>query len=480
MSTGAPTPLRPAPRLSASVRWGVLLWAILGIACAVNYWWTSETTARTAARSDDLSRSVEELRRTIEDGPKTLKTEVTQIQNSAHVLQQKLETVEDVLGQYRGQFQTLQHRSSAAESQQAVERAHVIELATQVKMARAQLEKLQTLGAAWQAREATWRTGDAGRRLAASPAHLELVESLLREERPSAEQSETWSRQLAVLAPLVEAAAENSGLVITADHGRALTDLGQAVAAALAKCEQQERLVEACLRETAGQPAQGPTLESVLNERRQQAERMQEERLRAAQQAARDEADRQEVERMAQVERELGDERLKARETARRQDAERARARDQEEEERKAEEARLVQAANRARNLGLKAEADRAVEALRVAQLAREFDRVAAEAKTLLKAFITPGFRHRVDGTKGPIALSFIKSQGALDPTQNGLEQLLRLASYNNDRELGGLPHFVTGALTVGQEARRKPVERAQELLNKYGEVLVQRGLLDP
>lgn len=482
MSRGAPVPLRPNRGWSARDIWPIAVWAIIVIAVVVYLKGGFPQSARFAAQSEDLSRSVEELRRTIDEGPQTLKTEVTRIQSDAQGLQQKLTDVEDVLARYRGQFQLLEERSSTAESLRAVQRAQVVEVAAQVQGVRQRLRTLETLEAAWQARQAALLTGDAGRRIAASPAHLELVEGVLREDRPTAEQRQLWNQRIEALAPLIEAAArdQKTEIVITPEHVAQINDLGQTLVAAVALAERQQQLLDACLRETATQAPHVQPLQALLAERRQTADRAQRERIDAARRAARVDADQTEVTRLEQLERQLGAERLQAREQARRQDEERLRQRDQEEEDRKAQEARLVQAANKARNLGLKAEADRADEALRLAQLQRDFERLLPEARTLLQAFVTPGFRHRPNGTKGPVSLAFLKSNGALEPTQTGLEQLLRLASYNNDRELGGLPHYVTGALTVGQEARRKPVERAQELLNKYGEVLVLKGMLDP
>jgi hypothetical protein len=485
MSTGAPAPLRPNTQLSAAARWGVFLWLILVAVCGVSFWFSSQTSTRNSQLSRDLNdtrKRMDELQNAIQQAPKTVEDEINQIQAETRALKQRQESVEQITKFLAGERSTLNDQSSAAESQRSVQRAEVAILATQVKAARERLQKLKSLDAGWKAQRASLMTGDPGRRVASSPAHLELAESLLAQERPTAQQLEQWTLLLEALAPPVETAAKDqkSELTILPEHAQQLADLAQALVAAESMCNQQPLLLAAYFGETAGQAPHAKTLEAVLQERRQIAERSQQDRLRVAQQTARDAADQREVARLEQLEQELGQDRLKAREQARRQDEERVRQRERDEQERKAQEARLEQAATKARNQGLKAEADKAEEALRLAQLNRELDRVMPDVNALLAGLTTPGYKHRPDGTKGPISLTYVKSQGALEQNRQGLMVLHQMVSGGNDRPLGALPVFIGTNDAQWTPQHRAQIEKAQNLLNKYGEVLVQRQLLDP
>ena len=142
------------------------------------------------------------------------------------------------------------------------------------------------------------------------------------------------------------------------------------------------------------------------------------------------------------------------------------------------EEARIQDLKSKATMAGLKEEATRVEEGLRWAQLEREMTRDMAEIKGLLMAFTSPGFAYRADDTKGPVSFSKIKSAGGLEPTRKGLQALFFIATGNNDRPFGGLPQGVGGHITDATST--VPIERAQALLKKYGELMVRKELLAP
>jgi len=100
------------------------------------------------------------------------------------------------------------------------------------------------------------------------------------------------------------------------------------------------------------------------------------------------------------------------------------------------------------------------------------------EIKGLLMAYTAPGFTYRPDDTKGPVSYSLIKSSGGLEPTRKGLGNLFFIAAGNSDRERGGLPEGVGGH--IASETPVAPIERAQDLLIKYGELMVRKGMLAP
>lgn len=138
-----------------------------------------------------------------------------------------------------------------------------------------------------------------------------------------------------------------------------------------------------------------------------------------------------------------------------------------------AEEARVAELQRKAKLDGLKEDGKRIQDALLDGQLARDMN----EIKGLLAAFVSPGFKHRNDDKKGPASYSVIKARKALEDTQTGMTALLWLACADNDRPHHALPYYIGGNVNWN-ETNAKPIVRAQELLNKYGELMVKKGLL--
>ena len=91
---------------------------------------------------------------------------------------------------------------------------------------------------------------------------------------------------------------------------------------------------------------------------------------------------------------------------------------------------------------------------------------------------MAPGFTYRLDDTKGPVSLSVIKSRGGLEPTRQGLQNLFFVARGNSDRPPGGMPEGVGGQ--IASATNIAPIERAQQLLIKYGDLMVKREMLAP
>lgn len=111
------------------------------------------------------------------------------------------------------------------------------------------------------------------------------------------------------------------------------------------------------------------------------------------------------------------------------------------------------------------------------------------EMRRLLRPFLAPGYAQPSgsDGltmgtTKRPMSYSAIRSAGALEDTQAGLEMLFRLGGWKagaqrNDRPLGDFPRMNSEA-ELAKPAVRASVRRAQLLLSDYGPQLVNDRLL--
>ena len=481
MSTAAPSPIRPRNWFSGTSRTAVLTWAIvIAIASAIGY----ITSRQNTALRQDLSRTqnaVEMLTNDIETADPVEPTEVGGLKKEIRVLAERLAGLEKQVGGDGDQLSHLEEKASEAESQRAVERAKVVDLAGQAAVSRGHLEKLKTLQADWEAKFASLRAGESGRRIAASPPHLDLLTAVLEQDRPTPEQIQRWQLELDELAAPLQQSLKNkkedSLIAIKAEHAQMLTDLGQQLSKSHAEFERQHRLVDALIKETTAVDPHSASLDDVLSQRRQSEGKAREQRVLAALQAARKEAEEAQAEHLKQLQRAVIDAETKRQEAKLQAEKDQIARLTKLEQEQIAEETRAKEAQGRATIAGISEKAERVDEALRLAQLERDFQRDLPDIRGYLSAFTAIGYRHREDNTKGPMSLTYIKGQGALAPDLGGLQKLMSLASASNDRPRGALPYFIGGDLRSAG-INTSPLEKAQELLRKYGELMVTKGML--
>jgi hypothetical protein len=432
--------------------------------------WFGKTDQFLKRDLDSTRSSVQELSESVKAGNSAF-GEVGQLRADTQSVLNRLETLEKGLAGGPSSF------ADDGPSRQAVEGARVATLAAQAAGIRERLQKLKSLEANWRAKSATLLTGDLGRRIVASPAHLELVVDMLRQELPTADHIRHWELELLPLATPVEQSAreKRSYLAITPQHTELLANLEERVTGALQTFESQQLLLEAIEKETAHVTSGKDTLEKLIGDRRRETEKANAQRLAIIREAARTEAEQAQEKRAAQLEHEVVAAEAKLRDQKLLTDKNRLEQQAKADAEQAAEEARVNEAKHRAILIGLKDEAKRVDDVVRLAQLEREFERIRPQVVEYLSAFTRDGFVHRADGTKGPVSLSFIDGQGALEPNRNGYEKLSRLMSYGNDRPHGPIPHHIE---LFGQPRSLAPIEKAQEYLKKYGQIMVSRGLL--
>lgn len=476
----SPAPLQPRPFLTPATRTLLLLWLILIVAGYFAYSW--ERAGSDALRKDlaATQSTVSGLRNDFEAGNPQFRNDLQGLREDSQSLINRLEQLESSVGTYDGKFRLLNERASEAESELAVERAKVAVLSTQATTARDRLNTIKQYQADWTARHLSLMTGDPGRRIAGSARHLQLVQEVLEKPRPTPDEIVQWEVQLAALSGPVEAALQNqeTHISITEEHARMLSELSQTLIRTTAIFEQQLQLLTSLSNEAETLPPHQETLEEVLQQQHDADAAAETERLLAIRKQAREESEKEQAEIVAQLEKDLV-----AAKSIREQEkliAERKREEDLAKLEREqiAEEGRVREAERRATIAGLQEEARRLDDALKLAQLEREFDRDLSSIKGYLSAFTEPGFKHRSNQTKGPVSLALLRGEGALEGTRPGMEKLMRLAS-DNDRPRGAIPSYIGGdngwAIT-----EKAPIERAQELLTKYGDLMVQKGLLAP
>ena len=266
--------------------------------------------------------------------------------------------------------------------------------------------------------------------------------------------------------PFAQAESESTPVVITEEHAQLLSDLGKELKTQATEFQRQKLLVESIQRETSALEPINLKLADAIEQHGVERERAETDRLAQVRETARAEAEKAADDRIAKAEQELTNERVEQKEQEIAGEKERVAAQGRLKMKQKATAADLAEKATR--------EAD----GLRWAQLEREMQRDMNEIKGLLRAYTSPGFTYRPDDTKGPVSYSLIRSSGGLEPTRKGLGSLFFIATGNSDRDRGGLPAGVGGH--IGSETPTAPIERAQELLIKYGELMVRKGMLAP
>jgi hypothetical protein len=463
MSTGGPTSGRTAWGMSASTRMLLLTWVVIVVGGYVFQMATSQKTNELRKQLTSTQSSISDLERRIKEGDTSAIAEL-------EAMRKQVADFDRVLAAQRDQFRLLSDRADEAKSRQAVDRAKVAVLQGEITLARERLLKLKTLHAGWTARQGSLLTGDAGRRIAGNAAQLELVVSVLDRERPSESDLVQWEAELDALAGPVQTAADGqSQIAITTEHGQLLRDLGQRLAKSVSAFEQQTLLVDAVLKETASAAPAATTLEQSLRERRTKADQESVRQLSAAREAARKQAEVARANELAKLEAEIV-------QATTRREADELRAKKAQAEqlgkaelERIAEETRVQEAKKKAETAGLKSEVTRVEASIKAAALEKEFERELPAMKGLLAAFLTDGFKYRNDNAKGPASFSYISSQKALEPTPTGSYSMAFLAN-SSDRPAGGLKN----------PASPEALRRAQDYLNKYGALLVEKGLLAP
>ncbi|TWU44921.1 hypothetical protein Q31b_00920 [Novipirellula aureliae] len=113
-------------------------------------------------------------------------------------------------------------------------------------------------------------------------------------------------------------------------------------------------------------------------------------------------------------------------------------------------------------------------------RLEAEFNRDRSQIQSLLVAFLSDGNTYRTkEVSRGPASLTDLKSAGALNEGPDGVKMLCKIISVWNDRPRGAMP-FYDGSARSWDSIDRAVPARAQELLIKYGDLLVEKRLLAP
>ncbi len=407
-------------------------------------------------------------------------------------LQGELDEVKKTLETQMETFRKSLEMADEARSRQAVARAKLAVLKGEVAVVRQQLQKLKTEQASWDARHASLMSGDQGRRIVGSPTHLKVVRGILLEERPSTEQFVKLQTSVDELAPLFEGSQKDpeAEIVVHPEHREMISDALTWLNNGLAQLEQQNLLLTAVLKETAKLPPATQTLQELIDAEEAAVSRQFAENLKAAVDKAEAEANAEHIELLSRLKAETKREQTRKEaeiQTAETQKVERERLFNEQQHAQEAElakqeaakEAEIREAVANAKKVlddqqisKIRATAEKAI-------LEVEYEAELQDIESHLQAFMTPGNTYRKNGDKGPISFGYLVSQGVLTSDRKGIERLSWIANRENDRPPGAIPNIL-GDDFSWKTIDKRSSERAQELLRKYGQLLVEKQKLDP
>ena len=304
---------------------------------------------------------------------------------------------------------------------------------------------------------------DAGRHIASDPTYIEHFLPVYEKEHVGQEEYESFQRRVAQLSePIAIAEKENSEYMPSEGLLTEIKTLRSEISAAIRTLEGKRKDAEAIQRFAANRPPAEITLRSAIDQFRTQQRKERIDQVAAARRKEQEETTARLSEEATKLDRS-------------RRDVDLARM--------ATENAKLQ---GTKRQLGAKAAAaakEREL-AAKEAQLRREFEQDRSKVESLLRPFISHGMTQPkgrqfiMADEEGPVSLARLRSTGALEPTAEGREILYWITSANkmNDRDLGGFPDQGLGA--SAKQRNLAIVKQAQELLIKYGDLMVKDGML--
>ena len=335
------------------------------------------------------------------------------------------------------------------------------------------IDQLEKAIRQWEQTSAALMTNSQGMRLAANSAALDQTEALLQAERPASTVPETLRATLRPLAELVQTAEKaekedrvsfDPGPEFTAELDGIVTQARPA----LTTYEEHNRRLAAIL---GGLPHDQPDTKTTLQD------------ALAAREAQRlDEKNRKQTETLQAVHEENEKKRLEQQVAAKNRQAELELKKLEKEHE--LEELKL-QAGITALDDKIAALGDEIDRQNKKRQLLREFEQDLPEIRSLLRPFIADGRKQPNRGmfsmttTNGPVSLSALHRERLLEVKTETQRRLWSMAAGDyNDRDLGGFPSYIGNRMDW--EAKQPAVQRAQELLIKYGDLMVEMEMLAP
>ena len=368
--------------------------------------------------------------------------------------------IQDLIQEIKQSQDTLRRR----DAENAVARTEVIRLSQQAAHAHETLKVARQHIATRTAKLKAVATSDSGRKIVADKDRLRLLVSVIAPKSPDEPAVVAWEQRLSILREqLLKGTSPKNPADVGPEFGVAVTRLIEEIEQSVTRLQDDALVIERLMAESrAATPVNG-TAEEVVNAYRQQQAT---ERVALVEETRR-KAQVEQTETLAKVE-------------AMRVEAE-ARVKQQELEN---ETSRLKAREKELALIG-STEAQQRASKLAREKLKAEVKADVPEMEQLLAPFIVKNSIQLNDfgfsvGEFGPLSLGRIKGRGALAPNDVGLERLYWIGGdYANRRPRGSFPSYSNYTLKQDAGVREK-VQRAQQLLIKYGDYLVEEGFLAP
>lgn len=310
-------------------------------------------------------------------------------------------------------------------------------------------------------------TSDLGRRIAARDGLLQEYEAIAGLKVASFDDLDRWRRQLNALFARIKLAHEDDQVHVTVavEDVDGLRTLETAVSAAQEQLAQQQRALSLIEAAANGHDPGQRELTEALAERQRQRDNNYRRQLVETTEAAVREVDLQYAEKIAEEQR-------RQRELLKQQEL----------------EAEKLQTKQRSQELeAIQRQRAELEERVVRQKLEDEYRRDMPTINSLLAPFLDNAITQPQGGNpiaKGgimrPTSFSSLQGSGALNDTNEGLDFLFRVGGHPaNMRSKGGFPSFVSQR-ALGSGTERDQVRRAQQLLIKYGALLVRDGKLSP
>jgi hypothetical protein len=336
-------------------------------------------------------------------------------------------------------------------------RARLAALKADGDSVREALTRFDSLTTLWKSKYEPLRTDDSGRRIAASPTHLVLALTVFGRERISDRQRAGWDEQLNQLLTPAADRDLKTPVVVSDDTLALMTRLMSTVKAAVKDLESDAAVLESAKLATASMTPSSDTLAQAL-EKRTIAEKTAElTRVEEGRKAAL----KKQADELAAIEQKKIDAETVIKKSA------------------ALVELQKIEYEKKQAELALKAAEDKRKADLAKAQLLTEYEKDLPTIKATLPAFITSGKSYRQKASNGPLSLAYIQGKGALEDSKTGMREFCRIAREINDRPAGPIPQF-SGSEFSWQQLDKDAVRKAQNLIIKYGTIMVEKGLLDP
>lgn len=390
------------------------------------------------------------------------------VSGQSHVAEQTRQKLADVKSRatiQQEQARAVTDKIAADQTKAARHRSQTVMLLHRGRQTEQQLTSLKVAAASWAELYQELLISDSGRRIASSDQHVELIAAIGSRQHVTTADVDSLRREFDALYEPVLQAESDARNVIVADNGfeEVIQQLEKRIRDAADVIRKDTLLVNAIEQETAHREKGKATLQDALAKRELNSVKQQANDLSIA----RAEAELEAAQRLEEAE---------AANIAAQTEVEEA------ELARQAAERRAVAAGI----LDEKKKLDQqAALAEQRRKLELEYARELPEIRRLLHPFITPGIfqpsRNGFDGRYRPesMSLTAIASTGALQKTDKGLAELYRVggSEFTAMRGLGSFPAHNNQNFKRDASVRAR-VERAQELLLKYGDLLVEKGIL--